>query len=281
MRNAPRLTAWVLAAFMSLAASIPASSGSVAEAGARNGLTIAAASDLSGALREIASSFEAETGVKSVLSFGSTGMLARQIAEGAPFDVFLSADDGHVKDLDTAGFLMRESIRVYAYGALAVVISGSSGLDVKDIGGLAHEGVQKIAIANPGHAPYGRAAVEALKKAGVWEGVKDKIVYGENVRHALQFVETGDAQAGIVAVSIANTQGVRAYPIMVSMHKPIVQTGAILAGSKKSAAAGRFLDYLASGKGRAVLLKYGFGLPAPGHSEKTKHVPARLKRGKD
>ncbi len=257
--NMALLRTAVLAAIFSLTGVVLAPLSRAAEA--QGGITVAAASDLSGALREISSAFEAETGVKSALSFGSTGMLARQISEGAPFDVFLSADEGYVKDLNKAGFVRPESIRVYAYGALAVVISGSSGLDVRDIGGLAHEGVKKIAIANPGHAPYGRAAVEALKKAGVWEGVKDKIVYGENVRHALQFVETGDAQAGIVAVSIANGQGVRAYPIIVSMHKPIVQTGAVLRSSKNAVAAETFLRYLSSEKGRAVLLKWGFGLP--------------------
>lgn len=262
MRKAWRRLAGVFTAFFLLAAGavIPAFP-SWAAAEAHEGLTIAAASDLSGALREIAAAFEAETGVKAVTSFGSTGMLARQIAEGAPFDVFLSADEGYVKDLNRGGFVLSESIRVYAYGSLAIVVSGALGLDIKDISGLAGASVKKIAIANPGHAPYGRAAVEALKKEGVWEGVKDKIVYGENVRHALQFVQTGDAQAGLVAVSIANVLGVKVYPLDEGTHKPIVQTGAILRGTKNAAAAGRFLNYLAFGKGRAALLKYGFRLP--------------------
>ncbi|MBI5969823.1 MAG: molybdate ABC transporter substrate-binding protein [Deltaproteobacteria bacterium] len=270
MRKALKRLAGFFTATLFLAAAVAAIPAS--PSWAHEGLTIAAASDLSGALREIAFAFEAETGVKAVLSFGSTGMLARQIKEGAPFDVFLSADEGYVGDLNKGGFVMAESIRVYAYGRLAIVTSNASVMEIKDFNlmGLAQPGIKKIAIANPGHAPYGRATVEAMKKAGVWDGVKDKLVYGENVRHALQFVETGDAQAGIVAVSIANIEGVKVYPVDEGMHKPIVQTGAVLRGSKNVAIAGRFLDYLASSKGREVLLKYGFRLPPPAPSTKTK-----------
>ncbi|HAO94164.1 MAG: molybdate ABC transporter substrate-binding protein [Deltaproteobacteria bacterium GWB2_55_19] len=222
-------------------------------------LTIAAASDLSYALKEIAAGFEKDTGIRPVMSFGSTGLLARQIAEGAPFDVFLSADLRYMEKLKDLESVDRDTVEVYARGRIAVAVK--EGADLPSIKDLAGPSVKKIAIANPAHAPYGRAAEEAMKSAGVWEAVRHKLVFGENIRQALQFVESGNAEAGIIALSIAGTPGISYAPIEESLHRPISQALGVVSSSTKKGEAARFIAYLKGPKGSAILKKYGFALP--------------------
>lgn len=222
-------------------------------------LTIAAASDLSYALKDIAAGYEKKTGVKPVISFGSTGLLARQIAEGAPFDLFLAADIRYMEKLRDIESVDKDTIEAYARGRIVVAVKeGANALSIKDLAG---ESVKKIAIANPAHAPYGRAAEEALKSAGVWEAVKPKLVFGENIRQALQFVESGNADAGIIALSIAGTPGISHAPIDEALHMPISQALGIVSSSPNKKEAERFIAYLKGPKGSAVLKKYGFVLP--------------------
>lgn len=222
-------------------------------------LTIAAASDLSYALKEMASGFEKETGIRPVVSFGSTGMLARQIAEGAPFDVFLAADLSYMGKLKDLEMIDKDTVEVYARGRIVVAVK--EGADVPSIKDLSGPSVKKIAIANPSHAPYGRAAEEAMRSAGVWEAVKGKLVFGENIRQALQFVESGNADAGIIALSIAGTPGISHALIEESMHRPISQAFGIVSSSSQKAEATRFIAYIKGPLGSAILKKYGFALP--------------------
>lgn len=227
--------------------------------GKERAITIAAASDLSYALKEIAVGYEKDTGVRPVISFGSTGLLARQIAEGAPFDLFLAADIRYMEKLRDIEGVDKDTVEVYARGRIVVAVK--EGADLPSIKDLAGPGVKKIAIANPAHAPYGRAAEEALKSAGVWEAVRAKLVFGENIRQALQFVESGNAEAGVIALSIAGAPGISHAPIEESLHRPISQALGVVSSSTKKGEAARFIAYLKGPKGSAILKKYGFALP--------------------
>ncbi len=222
-------------------------------------ITVAAASDLLFAMREIAADFEKETGIKTIISFGSSGVFAAQIRSGAPYDLFFSADAKIITDLNDAGYLVPESVATYARGRLALVSKTT------EIAGLASIRTGRIAIANPEHAPYGRAAIEALKSAGVYESVKASLVYGENVAHALTFVETGNASAGIVALSIARQRamsgGLKSVPIAASAHSPIVQAVGVLRKAKDKDSAMEFMKYVLGAKGRDKLKEYGFETP--------------------
>lgn len=224
-------------------------------------IVVAAAADLNFVLKELASGFERETGTKVVISFGSTGMLAQQIESGAPFDAFFAADQKYVNELAGRGFILQEGIVNYAQGRLALVVNKSSGVTLAGIKDIVQSKVMHIAIANPDHAPYGRAAVEALKSAGVYEAVKVKLVFGENIRQALQFVQTGNAQAGIVALSIADVPEVSHSTIDATLHSPLNQGAGIVKASKNREKAGSFIKYVIGKNGRAVLEKYGFIVP--------------------
>ncbi len=224
-------------------------------------IVVAAASDLSYALKEIASGFEAETNAEVVCVFGSTGMLAKQISEGAPFDVFLSADAGYMEGLEKNGHVLPGTSGVYARGRIVLAVNKASGISAGGLKDLLRPDTGRIAIANPEHAPYGRAAMEALKAAGVWEAVSGRLVYGENVRQALQFVQTGNATTGIVALSIADAPEIIYKLIDEALHNPINQSLGILSNAKDIGLARDFTAYIKGEKGRQALKKYGFLLP--------------------
>lgn len=239
--------------FLFAAQSLPAASEEAS-------LTIAAASDLSFALREISGRFENRTGIKSVISFGSTGNLARQIENNAPFDLFFSADVKHIEELEAKGLLIPETKTLYARGRLALAANKKNAVDVRSLEDLLKPEVKNIAIANPEHAPYGLAAKEALAKAGIWEKVKHKLVYAENIRTALTYIQTGDAEAGIVALSIANAPEAAYTPIDERLHSPITQAAAVIKSSRHRDEAVSFIRYVNGPDGREILKKYGFVL---------------------
>jgi molybdate transport system substrate-binding protein len=222
-------------------------------------LRVAAAADLSFAFEELGSAYEKTTGQKVVLSFGATGLLERQIVEGAPFDIFAAADVSFVEDAIEAGACASNSKQVYAVGKLAIVAAPGSAFVPTSVSDLADPRITRVAIANPEHAPYGRAARQSLERAGVWTSVEPKLVYGENVHQALEFAESGNADAAIVALSlvIGRRQGVVSVPP--DLHDPIEQALAVCARSSAAArAAESFCAYVMSPAGRAVLGKYGF-----------------------
>jgi len=230
-------------------------------------ITVAAAADLSGAMQEVAAAYEKQTGVKLKLSFGASGALTQQIQNGAPFDVFFSADMDYPRQLISSGDAEGASLYRYAVGKLVLWVPADSPLDVehKGMNVLVDPQVKKIAIANPQHAPYGRAAVAAMKHVELYQQVSDRLVMGENVSQAAQFVESGNAQIGFVALAHAaapTMQGKGKYwQIPVEAYPALDQGVVVLSHSwhKKEAAA--FVEYVKTKAAAAVLQKYGFALP--------------------
>ena len=231
-----------------------------ASAGDGRTLRVAAASDLTYALREIAAAFEKESGTTVVVSYGSSGALSEQIDKGAPFDVFLSADAARAERLAARGGVMPDTLSVYAKGVIVMAYK-DGGRSPKTLRDLLSPSIKRIAIANPSHAPYGRAAIEALISEGIMEVVKDKLVYGENVRQAMQYLERGEVDAAIIARSIADVRGVSFNAISASSYKTIAQTSAVVSSTKEEALARGFLDYMKKPATLETLKKYGFILP--------------------
>ncbi len=228
---------------------------------------IAAASDLRFALDELAQVFARESGTPVRIVYGSSGNFRRQIAEGGPFELFLSADEAFVFALAQEGRTVDDGV-LYAIGRIALVVPEGSQLQLDaslgDLVAAAADGrLRKFAIANPEHAPYGRAAQEALIAAGAWDAVRTRLVYGENVAQAAQFATSGSAQGGIVALSLALAPGAlgtaRFVVIPEAMHRPLRQRMVLTkrAGTTVSA----FYKFLQQGTARAVLRRYGFALP--------------------
>jgi molybdate transport system substrate-binding protein len=228
---------------------------------------IAAAADLKFAMSELAKGFEKQSGVKMDVSYGSSGNFFSQLENGAPFDLFFSADAEYPKKLETEGLAETGTLYPYALGRICIWTAGESKLSpaTNEWKTLLDERVKKIAIANPEHAPYGRAAVAALKRAGVYEATKSKLVFGENVSQAAQFVQSGNAQAGIVALSLATSGAMKngeRWDVPPNLHPPIEQTAIILRNAKNKSAARAFLDFVRGPVGRTILQESGFNIPA-------------------
>jgi molybdate transport system substrate-binding protein len=224
-------------------------------------LRVAAASDLQAAFPTLAKAVRQRTGVEVEFVAGASGILAQQIRQGAPFDVFLSADRAFVQSLAEAGVIRPDSVRPYAIGSLVVVIHRDVKAPVKDLADLVRPEITRIAIANPETAPYGRAARQALERSGLWKAVEPKVVPAETVRQALQFVQTGNAEAGLVGRAIADVPEVRYVPVASDLHEPIVQALGIVAASPHAGAAESFKAFLLGSEGTEILARYGFGLP--------------------
>jgi len=224
-------------------------------------ITVAAAADLSFALKEISQKFEKDTGIKIVLSFGSTGMFARQIENSAPFDIFFAASEKYIDELNDKGLTISDTKKLYAQGRIVLAVNKKSDVHAKNLEDLLNPSVKKIAIANPNHAPYGIAAMEALKKRNLWDVLKPKLVYGENIRQALQFVQTGNAQAGIIALSVADVPEITWIIIDHNIHNPINQAAAVIKTTKAEKEAREFINYVDGLQGRPIMKKYGFLLP--------------------
>jgi molybdate transport system substrate-binding protein len=228
---------------------------------------VAAASDLSFALAEIGDRFTRDTGQRVELVFGSSGTLTRQIRDGAPFELFLSADEAFVDNLAGAG-LTRDRGTLYAVGRIVLFAPNGSPLDPREgLDGLARllasGRVTRFAIANPEHAPYGRAAEAALQKRGLWNDLQPHLVLGENVSQAAQFATTGNAVGGIIAYSLALAPNLRNRGtwalIPAADHAPLRQRMVLLAHA--GAVTERFSRYLQEPPARAIFERYGFTLP--------------------
>jgi molybdate transport system substrate-binding protein len=233
---------------------------------AADGILIAAAADLQYALPQLVQQFEKQTGQKVTVSFGSSGNFASQIENGAPFDLFFSADLAYPKHLDTAGLIEPGSIYHYADGKIVLWALKSANIDVTHgFEVLLDSRIHKIAIANPEHAPYGRAAVAALKHEDIYSRVQDKIVLAENISQAAQFVDSGAAEVGIVALSLAAAPAVRDrgnyFAIPESDYPAIEQGCAILKSSQHKKAAQQFLEFIKTPTAAAVFEEFGFGVP--------------------
>ena len=225
-------------------------------------VTVAAASDLSFAMKEIIAGFEHETGYKVRLTLGSSGNFYAQIASGAPFDVFLSADLNSPRQLEQRGFAVSGSTFVYGIGRIALWVRQGSPLNLERLGmqALLDPSVKKIAIANPEHAPYGKAAVAAMEHAKVYDRAKQRLVLGENISQTAQFVQSGAADVGIIALSIVLSQPMRAagrYWTIPPETYPRLEQGAVLL-KRAGPGARRFHEWLRGAAARDILKRYGF-----------------------
>jgi molybdate transport system substrate-binding protein len=231
-------------------------------------ITIAAASDLNFAFRDIVAEYEKTTGNHVRLSLGSSGNFYAQIQNGAPFDIYFSADIAYPRKLEEAGLTVPGSLYPYAIGRMVLWAGKESHLELsKGLEILREPTIKKIAIANPKHAPYGRAAVAAMEHAQVYDRIKDKLVLGENISQAAQFVESGAADVGIIALSLALAPPMQAagryWEIPADAHTPIEQGAVILKGVKNQEHAKAFLSFVLGVEGQATMKRYGFVAPSP------------------
>jgi molybdate transport system substrate-binding protein len=234
----------------------------VPPAGAQT-LRIAAAADLQLALPELARRFERATGVEVLPTFGSSGNLATQIENGAPFDVFLSADVEYPRRLAERNLADRNAVVTYARGRIVLWTRRDSGVDLRfGLKGLSAPTIHRVAIANPEHAPYGRAAVAALRHEGVYETVRDRFVLGENISQTAQFARSGNAEVAIIALSLAIGPALSEVgyylEIPSGFHPPIEQGAVWLSRSPHAAAGRRFVDFLQQPESVAYLSTMGF-----------------------
>lgn len=230
-------------------------------------IRLAAAADLRFAMRDLAAQFEKQTGTNVEVTYGSSGNFFAQIENGAPFDLFFSADMNYPRKLQAAGLAEPGTLCEYAIGQMVIWTLSDAKTDVAHQGwkALFDASVQKVALANPEHAPYGRAAVAALRTAGIYEQLLPKLVYGENAAQAAQFVQSGNAQAGLLPLSLALSpamNGGKWWDVPADTYPAIEQGAIVLKRATNKAAARSFLDFVKSEAGRRALGKYGFALPA-------------------
>lgn len=229
--------------------------------------TVAAASDLKFAIEEVAAKFEKETGHKLRLVFGSSGNFKTQILQNAPFHLFMSADEGFVYELANAGKTVDRG-RAYALGRIGIMVPTGSALkadgEFKDLAAALKDGrLQKFAIANPEHAPYGARAKEALQHAGLWEPIQAKLVLGENISQTAQFATSGSTQGGIIAQSLALAPSVAKLGtfqlIPEAWHQPLKQRMVLVKDAPPAARA--FYDYISTPAAQEIMVRYGFAMP--------------------
>jgi molybdate transport system substrate-binding protein len=224
-------------------------------------LTVYAAADLAFALKEIAAAFERTNGVDVTLVLGSTGNLAHQIEHGAPADVFFAANVAFIDRLLERGAVLRETRAIYAQGRIVLATAKSAGTKLTDLRQLTEPRVRRVAIANPLHAPYGKAAEEALQRVGVLDAVRPKLILAENIRQALQFIQTGSADAGIVALSVADVPEIEWVAIDPALHNPLNQAAAVVRRSAHPELANAFVKFVIGPEGRPIMKRFGFILP--------------------
>jgi len=249
MRFAARFVSTVLLLNFSALLSSPARPGP-------QGLLIGAAADLQPLQNQLERAFLKLTGASIAFTFAASGSLAQQIRHGAPYDVYLSANETFVKQLSDAGHLLPDTVRVYAYGRIAL---WSKSGRIRTLADLSLPSVRHIAIANPTHAPYGAAAQAALRSQGLWDKVQPRLVYGENVEQTYQYAESGNADVAIVGWSQVFDKG--GILLRADWHPRISQTGAVVKGSRHAELARRFLSFLTGKEGKTVLKEFGFDLP--------------------
>ena len=224
-------------------------------------LRVAAAADLAHAFSELTPAFTALTPSDLKLSSGATGLLARQITQGAPFDLFLAANVGYVDQVVKAGACDGSTVQTYARGRLVIWIKGAGGAELTPTA-LADARFKHIAIANPEHAPYGKAAKEALTRAGVWEQVSQRMVYGENVQQTQELAKSGNADVAIVGLSLAVGSPSGSFALVdEALYSPIDQALVVCKHGANAEGARKLAEFLRAPAGRKILRKYGFLLP--------------------
>ena len=229
---------------------------------ARESLLVSAASNMMPAMEELAASYYQQTGRSMTFNFAASGQLAQQIEQGAPVDLFISADVAYVQDLAAKQRILPDTMQVYARGSLTLWTRADSSLDIEAVHDLGRPDIRRVAIANPEHAPYGRAARQALQAAGVWQEVEPKLVLGENVRQTLQYAETGNVEVAIVPLSLSINSGGRWKLIPEDLHSPLDQALGVVADSPHQAEARDFAAFITGPQGQAILSKFGYTFPA-------------------
>lgn len=221
-------------------------------------IIVAAAANLTDAFPELSRRFTAQTGIRVVLSFGGTADLAKQIENGAPFDVFAAADVAHVDALEQKGLLTSGTRALYARGSLVVWVPAGSMINVERLEDLTNKDIERIAIAKPDIAPYGQAAVETLRSVKLWEQLAPKVVYGMNVSQVKQFVSSGNAEVGFLPRSMIKPGEGKYIAVDEQLHHPIDQALAVVRTSAKQDAARRFVEFVLGPEGQALLEDYGY-----------------------
>jgi len=224
-------------------------------------IVVAAAANLTDAFEELGRRFTSKTGVRVTFSFGATADLARQVENGAPFDLYAAADTSHVDELARKGLLTDGTRAVYARGRLVVWVPPGGGLQLERVEDLAGARVSKVALAKPDVAPYGRAAVEALRALNVWGQVEPKAVYAQSVAQAKQWAATGNADAAMLPRSLVREGEGKVIEVDGRLHAPIDQAMGVVRASKRQDAARRFIEFVMGEEGQAVLKSFGYEAP--------------------
>lgn len=227
-------------------------------------IIVAAAANLTDAFQELSQQFTTHAGTKVVLSFGGTADLAKQIENGAPFDVFAAADVVHVDALEQKGLLAPGTRALYARGSLVLWVPAGSNIKIEGLADLQRKDVDRIAIAKPDVAPYGQAAVETLRAANLWDAIEPKVVYGMNVSQVKQFVSSGNAEVGFLPRSLVKPGEGKSIEVDERLHHPIDQAIAVIKASTKQDTARKFTEFVLSPEGQVLLEKYGYKKP-PGN----------------
>jgi molybdate transport system substrate-binding protein len=223
---------------------------------------VAAAADLTKAMEDLMALHAQTAAQKVTVTFGSSGLLAKQIAAGAPFDVFFSANVGFIDALIAQQQAVADSKVLYARGRIVLWSKAGTVVPPSGLADLADARFKRIALANPDHAPYGLAGQQALHTVGMWEGVRARLVFGENVSQTLHYVQSGNAEVGIVALSLAlATPGGTWTLLDDALHQPLDQGLAITSRAADPAAARAFVATVTGAEGRAIMRRYGFVLP--------------------
>ena len=223
-------------------------------------LIIAAASNLQFALKEIGENFTTEYPYSITFVWGSTGSLSNQIENGAPYDIFIAAHESFMHRLQLKGLLLDNAAKAFISGQLAIGVSDTNKENLRTLQDFLHPGITRIVIASPKHAPFGIAAKEALVNSGLWERIQHKMLFAENIRQCLQFIRTGNADAGIVSANIPYVEGVTIVALDPGLYTPLRQVAAILKDSPRIKQAEDFLTYLENPKSLEILNKYNYSI---------------------
>ena len=221
-------------------------------------LIVGAASSLRFAFQDIAPAFEQQAGASVTLIFGSSGSLTTQIEQGAPIDILFAANEDFIERLRDQAKIISNTQHVYALGRIAVAVSQRDGAESPELPALLDPDVRRVAIANPAHAPYGLAAKQALERAGLWDQLQPKLVLAENVEQTAQFLRTGNAEAAILAWSVADSPEIEYRLIETSLHLPLRHSAAVVADSPRQALARRFLRFVLGPEGQSIMSQHGF-----------------------
>jgi molybdate transport system substrate-binding protein len=226
-------------------------------------LRVAAASDLQSALPSLIDRFQSRTGIETTPVFGASGRLSEQIRQGAPFDLFLAANEKFVRDLASERLIKPDSVRTYARGTLVLAVYHDLAGSVRTLADLTRPEVKKIALAQPETAPYGMAGKQVLERAKLWEVLKPKIVTSDSVRQALLYVQRGDVEAAFVGKALAGVPEIRSVEVDQALYDPIIQSLGIVSATRRPDDAARFARFVVDDEGQAILKEFGFA-PPPG-----------------